>query len=68
MKIPACNYRYRRKIPLPVTAEMAGKSQPVTTDTAGKSQAGKNRYSWKILRPVTKEMVEKSHNSCHRDI
>jgi hypothetical protein len=36
-KIPASNYRYRRKILWPVTAETAGKSRPLNTDTAGKS-------------------------------
>jgi hypothetical protein len=36
--ISASNYRYRRKIPQPVTAETAGKSLPVTTDMAGKSR------------------------------
>jgi hypothetical protein len=34
---PASNFRYNRKIRLPVTAETAGKSRQVTTDTAGKS-------------------------------
>ncbi len=47
-KIPASNYRYRRKIPRLVTAETAGKSRPVTTDTAGKS------------RPVTTDTAGKS--------
>jgi hypothetical protein len=45
---PSSNYRYRRKILLPVTSETAGKSRPVTIDTAGKS------------RPVKTDMAGKS--------
>jgi hypothetical protein len=37
-EISASNYRYRRKIPRPVTAETAGKSRPLTTDMARKSR------------------------------
>jgi hypothetical protein len=43
-KSPASNYRYGRKIRLPVTADTAGKSRQVTT-----------RYGRKIRFPVTTE-------------
>ena len=48
VKIMASNYRYGRKIWLPVTADTAGKSRQVTT-----------RYGRKIRLPVTTETAGK---------
>ncbi len=66
------NYRYGRKIRLPVTADTAGKSRqvttwnsrkirlPVTADTAGKSRQVSTWYDRKIWLPVTADTAGKS--------